>query len=203
MIAAFGSAGSAIAAIIGISMTVRTNRKRAQPVLIAELAITPHDDQSQQLVIRNVGPTTARNVQVSFDPSLPSDSKLDFAESVRLRYEDPIPCLAPGQSLTNVWWGPDENVPEEVRHKSNEHGLPTRFKVKIVYNGISRLFRIKSEFVLDTATLNFTSSVISTRSLLGTVQKVPEKLDSIAKAINSTGDCPYCRLSSASVTTTK
>ncbi len=57
------------------------------------------------LVVSNVGRSVARNVAISFDPTLPevNSAREGLVHPIARRYADPIPTLTPGMRLDNVW----------------------------------------------------------------------------------------------------
>jgi hypothetical protein len=67
----------------------------------------------QLLVIKNYGTTVARNVKVSFDPPLdapaPEKAHQSVAPFLKRRYAKPIPSLAPGQELDNIYFSDEDD----------------------------------------------------------------------------------------------
>lgn len=107
--AAVGAVAAASAATIG-NRTLRQNRRdsrsRSRPMVAAELRDEPYADATQILVIRNYGPSIARNVRVSFDPPIPDpvDPSSSGTPFLKKRYANPIPVLTPGMGLDNVYY---------------------------------------------------------------------------------------------------
>ena len=79
------------------------------------------------LVIENAGQSVARDVEVSFNPPLPTYTTTDdgkpgvVAPFLRRRYANPIAMIAPGHRLKNVYYyitagtnGNVEPVPDQV-----------------------------------------------------------------------------------------
>ena len=58
----------------------------------------------QLLVVKNYGPTIARNVKVTFDPVIPDDPEAKILSFRTARYAKPIPTLTPGMELDGVWY---------------------------------------------------------------------------------------------------
>jgi hypothetical protein len=131
-VAAFTSAGAAVWSARNGNRTLRRaeldSQARTRPSVVAELRNEPHARATQLLVIKNYGPTVARDIVVTFDPLLPdppseiaSQSTTPFLKS---RYAEPIPVLAPGTELDNIYfsgknaggsgWANFEPLPDKV-----------------------------------------------------------------------------------------
>src|SRR5450830_287225 len=94
----------ATAAIAGATSGIRTlrqNRKdskaRSRPMVAAELRDVKYSEATQILIIRNYGPSIARNVRVSFDPPLPDpeDPSTSVTPFLKNRYSKVIQVLTP------------------------------------------------------------------------------------------------------------
>ena len=94
-------------------------------MVAAELRDHPYADANQILVIRNYGPSIARNVRVTFDPPIPEpDNPAESgAPFLKARYATPLAVLTPGMELDNVYfsgrrqggtWVNYEPMPEQV-----------------------------------------------------------------------------------------
>ncbi|MBA2724731.1 MAG: hypothetical protein H0U53_01970 [Actinobacteria bacterium] len=109
--AAGGTAALAavIAATSGIK-TLRQNRRdsqaRSRPMVAAELRDHPYAKATQILVIKNYGPSIARNLSVSFDPDIPdpADPSTSATPYLKNRYLKLIPVLTPGMELDNIYY---------------------------------------------------------------------------------------------------
>lgn len=107
--AAATGAMSAVVAAISAVRTLRQNRRdskaRNRPMVAAELRAHPHSDGTQLLVVRNFGPSIARDVRVSFDPEIPDppDPARSGIPYLKKRYADAIPVLTPGMELDNIY----------------------------------------------------------------------------------------------------
>lgn len=90
----------------------RDSQARTRPMVAAELRDEPYAVATQLLVIKNYGPTIARNVQVTFDPPLgapaPGKAYESVASFLKNRYAKPIPALMPGMELDNIYFDGDE-----------------------------------------------------------------------------------------------
>lgn len=188
---AHGAGVSALAAIttacVGVLTLIRASadgRKRSQPSVIAEVRPASGSHSVIDFVVKNTGPTVARDVSVSFDPpiSIPEERKDEplVASYLIQRYSVPIPTIAPGQELTNAYWV------GERRSEGFENSEPTPEKVTVVvrYRGIGRRW-LRESFVLtvDTVTLNTWSRSHSTNSVENRLKSVADSLKSIASAM--------------------
>lgn len=77
-------------------------------MVAAELRDVPYVEAAQALIIRNYGPTIARDVHVSFDPPIPDPDPEDAHKSaipfLKRRYARPVAVLTPGMELDNIWF---------------------------------------------------------------------------------------------------
>lgn len=107
------------------------SRARTRPMVVAELRDVPYVDSCQALVIRNVGPSVANNLRVSFDPEIPDPE--NPAESgapfLKKRYSTPIAHLAPGVELDNTWFMADRPGGENIEP------MPDQASVRLRYEG--------------------------------------------------------------------
>jgi hypothetical protein len=119
---AMGSIATVTAATVAIWTLValrRDSRDRTRPVMIAEIRPGVLSDVAE-LIVRNVGPSVAKNVTFKFDPELPV---LEGAEAAGMttpylqrRYSRTIPTFGPGMTMYDVYQSsgePFEPVPEE------------------------------------------------------------------------------------------
>jgi hypothetical protein len=118
--------------------------------VIAELRDVSHVEATQILVVRNVGPSVAENVAVSFEPFLgPVDEQAvgsaALANFVRRRYETPFAMLAPGAELDNVYYSAE---PGDGTGYANDIPFPERVRVHVEYDGPDG-YHYKSDFGLD------------------------------------------------------
>src|SRR4051794_40143893 len=80
-------------------LSIRTDsRDRSRPVMSAELLPRPLMRGTYELIIRNVGQSVAKNVQVTFRPTLKGiGQSTDF---IARRYAQLIPTVGPGRELS-------------------------------------------------------------------------------------------------------
>lgn len=132
-----GGVAAWVAAINGSRTLARArkdSRDRSRPMLTAEFRDVPYVRASQALVIRNSGPTMARNVGVTFQPPIPDPEPDMEAQSVtpflKRRYANPIPVLTPGMELDNLWY---VGVPTGTRYVNSEP-TPDQVEVHLSYD---------------------------------------------------------------------
>jgi hypothetical protein len=76
------------------------------------------------LVIRNVGPTMARDVRIDFDPPIQSSRQFDTPIGELKMFREGIPTLAPGKEhRMHFAFGPDHHQSE----------LPDAFRARVRY----------------------------------------------------------------------
>lgn len=183
---AVSAVGTVVAAFVAIAALVSAaldSRSRSEPMVLAELRRAPDADSSMELVVRNAGPTVARDIRVEFDPPLviPEDvdpARVGTSYTMR-RYSKPIPMLAPGQELVNTWFlgaargGEIENVEPTPEHAS----------VKVSYRG-RRWRRHRDEYVLDVSVIKEDTSITSSSSFKGRLKSIDESLKSISRGLS-------------------
>ena len=132
--AGVGAFAGALAAGVGIrtfAQTRRDSKARSRPMVAAELRSVPHV-RSQSLVIRNYGPSVARNLKVTFDPPIaqPENPAGLATPFMLVRYERPISVMTPGMELDNLYYvgqpGPDGDI-------VNSEPTPDRVNVVLTY----------------------------------------------------------------------
>lgn len=113
VVAAIAAGTSALAAIVTAVVAVRSlagsrrdSRDRTRPVIVAQLKRAPLSPGTLDLVLSNYGATSAKDVQVRFDPPLPDPSNLsasDMRQWIGLRYARTFSQWPPGMTLSNVY----------------------------------------------------------------------------------------------------
>ena len=109
---AWAAAVSVLAAVVtaaiviwALASSASDSGARTRPTLLAELEKGPDGSSVILFVVRNVGPTSAEDVSVSFEPDLPvpgDDVRPTHLSYAARRYADAIPSLGPGQALSNI-----------------------------------------------------------------------------------------------------
>lgn len=107
--AAVVAATAGVVAAVNGSRTLRRaredSRARSRPMMIAELEPVPYASGMMRLVVRNAGPTVARDVKVSFDPPIEAPDRADSVVPYLVRrYSKPIPSVAPGTRFENTYY---------------------------------------------------------------------------------------------------
>ena len=101
LVTAVVAIGTGIVAVLTLFALRSDSRERTRPMMTAELVPDVIDQAKLLFVIRNVGPTPAKSVQVRFRPPIPDDARV--ARYLSARYAAPIPTLAPGSELLSVY----------------------------------------------------------------------------------------------------
>lgn len=127
--AAVVAAGAAVTAATSgvrtLGQSRRDSKARSRPMVAAELRDVQYVKGTQILVVRNYGPSIARNVRVSFDPEIPDpeDPSTSMTPFLKRRYAKPLPVLTPGVELDNIYfsgqpdgesWANREPTPDQV-----------------------------------------------------------------------------------------
>ncbi|QZQ54444.1 hypothetical protein KZI27_14150 [Curtobacterium sp. TC1] len=173
---------TAIVAIVTIVRTGMDSRRRSQPSVIAELRPAQDSDTVIDFIVRNVGPTVARDLTVSFDPAitLPEARRLESLATTTLirRYSRPIPNLAPGQEMSNTYWiGVDGGSNKRV----NGEPTPERVTVTVRYRGLGRRW-LRDSFMLDLDIVTLTTWAVASDSIRGRINEIAASLKDIASA---------------------
>jgi hypothetical protein len=183
--AAAGVLVALVAAITGLRSLrqLRTDsRERSRPMMAAELRKPPYTRGIQLLVIRNYGPSIARNVKVTFDPPIPEPIPERAAESVSpfimRRYTNPIPAVTPGMELTNIWFSGRLEGNEWV----NVERTPPQFTVTIAYDGPDG-FPYKDSFPLDTDLIRGETYMSSSADPDNQIKEIGKSLTKIEKSL--------------------
>jgi hypothetical protein len=114
---AMGSIATVAAAVVAIWTLValrQDSRDRTRPVIIAEICAAVLSNVGE-LIVRNVGPSVAKNVTFKFDPELPTSGGI-VAPYLQRRYSRTIRIFGPGMMIHDVYQyarEPREPVPDE------------------------------------------------------------------------------------------
>ena len=118
--------GAAIAALGQLREAQRLRTERAQPQVVALMELDPDDPTSVDLVIKNYGPTAARDVQIEVSPTPRRTESSGGAEDVWLPAV--IPTLAPGQEWRTWWDTSAARIGSEVLRAENRHDVTITFQ---------------------------------------------------------------------------
>lgn len=176
-VASLGAVVAAVAAVAALQRSMRDSRSRSRPMVGAELVADRYADGIAHLVVRNFGPSVARNVRVTFDPPLAALDGLDEERSsipfIARRYANPIATLVPGAELRNIYWDGDEDAPRVLTVKIQcESADGSWFR---------RPDRYMDWFILDVGVLESGTSVTSSAAPEEVLKNIAGSLRSIAK----------------------
>jgi hypothetical protein len=108
--AAIATLATATAAVVGIWTLIglrRDSHDRTRPMMIAEIRPSVIGTSSAELLIRNVGPSVAKNVRFTFTPPLPvladADAVGKTTPYLQRRYSRPFAVIGPGMELHDTY----------------------------------------------------------------------------------------------------
>src|SRR5665648_775127 len=158
------------------------SRDRSRPYVLAELSLAADSDTSIDIVIRTACLSVARNVHVRFDPVLvvPDDGRQYVTEYTVRRYAKPIPTLAPGQGLSNVWWS--GHMAPGGTSLISEEPTPEECTVTIEYWD-DRRRRYRDDFPLVVDTMLTTTYSVSSTSIKGRMKSIDGSLEKMAASL--------------------
>lgn len=178
--AAVAATAAVFAAVSGLR-TLRQNRRdsraRSRPMVAAELRDDPYSDATQIFVVRNYGPSIARNVRVTFDPAIPdpSNPKASGTPFLKRRYAAPIAVMTPGMELDNVYYTGEQVGDTRV----NREPTPEQVTVTITYENDTG-HRFTDEFPLDTNLIRSRTYVESSKSPEARMKVIAESAKTMA-----------------------
>lgn len=151
-------------------------------MVLAEFRRAVNSDSAIDLVVRNAGPSVARDVRVTFhpEPVLPPDSSRLVTPYLLRRYRTAIPSLALGQELSNIWFS--GRVPSGGGGNELQNGEPTsdEVTVTVTYRGVRR------RPYQDTFPLHIDLVLMTTYSTSST--SLPGRLATIDKSLKTMND---------------
>lgn len=168
---------TALVAAAALRRSAVDSRERSRPMMVAEFRLAEHSEDTIDLVVYNAGQSLARDVKVTFDPmpELPSDTTGLLAPYLLLRYAEPIPTLAPGQQLTNVWYFGKPKKADE-----NDEPTPDEVTVNIEYKGPGKWKRYLDRFPLHVDIVRMTTYAIDSESFPGRLESIDKSLKTLA-----------------------
>jgi hypothetical protein len=100
-------------------------------MVAAELRDDRYARATQLLVVRNYGPSIAKNVRVTFDPPIPDpqDPSTSVMPYLKQRYSTPIATMTPGMELDNIYFTGRREGGDWV----NGESTPDRVSVTVAY----------------------------------------------------------------------
>ncbi len=155
------------------------SQARSRPVVAADLVPTPYT-KSIALVIKNFGPSLARDVNVEFDPALPvaettSDGQTAIVPFLLRRYAQPIPVLPPGRELSNVYY-------YSSLAKKNVEEVPEQLTVTVSYAD-DQGRRYHDSYPLDVTVIQMGTESVSSRSPERQQEEAVKHLQALSKAL--------------------
>lgn len=182
--AAVVATGSGVIAATSGVRTLRQNRRdskaRSRPMVAAELREIPYTEGSQMIVVRNYGPSFARDVRVTFDPRIPDGANPEqgMTQFLKRRYASPIWVLTPGMELDNIYYSAHS---DNQGKKVNREPTPDHVTVTITYkNDAGQEFA--DHFPLDTNLLRNRTFSESSASFDGRLKDITAAMKTLAQA---------------------
>lgn len=170
---------TAIVATVTLIRAGRDSRARSRPSVVAEFQIEPDSDSAYSLVIRNVGPSLARDLRVTSDPPLAADPVPKSADDRLVRrFGRVIPTLAPGQALRSLW------ALHAIKEggKGNIMATPEDVTVTVTYRGTGRkVFTDQFDLIGESITLG--TAVTSSTSIKGRLKTLAEEATKQRRAL--------------------
>lgn len=183
-ISAVAAIATAIVAVIALVRTTNDSRDRTRPIVMAAFETEPDADRdSYSLVIRNMGPTSARDLEVNFEPDVPHDSGDRLVEYIVERFASPMPVLAPGQAIRSLW---ASYVATSGAERTNRLATPHDVTVTLTYRGAGSK-KYSETYPLLALTMTHNVSVVSSASTRGAINRIAASVEELAKSAKSIG----------------
>ncbi len=136
VVATLATVVTAVVAIWSLVGARRDSADRSRPSVTPEFRLVQSPRlQCIALVVTNRGPTPAREVKVDFDPPLEEGPSGNLSDVIAQRYAKPVPTLAPGLELSNIWHA---ITLADAPYSDEPTDNPRRVKVTIGYQGSKR-----------------------------------------------------------------
>lgn len=174
-ISTLAAIAAAIIAAYALLGSRADSRARTRPVIVADLRKATLTGGAQMLVLKNYGQSVAREVTVGFDPELPAtgdDNGEPQLPLIRERYSIPVPVIAPGQALSNVYRAGG----------AGEHQVPETLRVTVSYVAEDDQ-KYSDTFALRTQTLQLETSSTPSDSNDKVLRQI-KAVEAIARAID-------------------
>lgn len=157
-LAGLGGVATIVAAIVAVFTLMRAgldSASRSRPYVVVEFDVPEHGYKRIDLVVRNSGPTAARDLSVTFDPQFEDiEDNLRLGVFVARRFRNRVPVLGPGQALRSILM-----VDTEDESKSD---VPESLTATVSYGSPWWRRRYRDTFVLTRVI--YTSQVFSESS---------------------------------------
>ncbi|MFC8411046.1 hypothetical protein [Arthrobacter sp. NPDC057259] len=174
------AAVSAFIALRALRNTAKDSDSRSRPMVVAEFQFGISSAAHLDLVVRNYGPSLAKNLSVRFDRDITDGSgdALTIGHLVRNRYEGrTFHSFSPGQEFRNVWWRGEEVKGQ--RRMKNAFDTPDSVTVILKYADLKGK-KYREVFELETDSFMQHTEGTSSASLLGRVKTINDSLSSLA-----------------------
>lgn len=176
-LAGLGGVATVVAAVVAVFTLMRAgldSASRSRPYIVVEYRVPEFAFKRMVLVVRNVGPTAARNVKVDFNPPFTTDGGHDrLAPYVARRYAQAIGVVGPGQELTSIVM-----VDTEDETKSD---VPETLVAKVHYDAPWWRRGYRDRFVLQRVVYAEQVFTRSSDSVEGRLKTIAEKVTEIEK----------------------
>lgn len=170
-----------LVAVITLVRASRDSRVRSRPTLFAEFRQEPDSESAYSLIIRNAGPSVARDVRVTFDPPVEqAPGSSPEKDRIIKRFSRSIPAMAPGQELRSLW----ATYGIQGEKKGNLIPTPDDVTVTITYHGSTR-HEYQDSFPLMAETITLDTFVTSSASVKGRLKTLAEESKKQAKSLES------------------
>ncbi|WP_155854662.1 hypothetical protein [Paenarthrobacter nicotinovorans] len=172
-----------VSAVIALSAVVRTakdSHNRSRPMVVAEFQFAKDSPSHLDLVIRNYGPTIARNLSVEFDRHITDDSgdEWTIGQLMYRRYAGTtFHSFSPNQEFRNVWWRGQEVSGQ--RRQVNAFDTPESVTVALRYQD-PKGKKYREEFELETGSFLLSTTATASTSLLGRLKTIDASLSKLA-----------------------
>ncbi|UCM88903.1 COG1361 family protein [Streptomyces marincola] len=185
--AAAGAAGAGaawFAAANGVRTLRQTRRdsiSKSRPMVAAEFRDARPSPSTLYLVIRNYGPSVAKNIKITFAPEIIETSSESLASYIRARYSKKIPTLTPGAELKNIYYVGESRDGVFV----NSEPMPEQVVVTISYESADSKQVYTDAYDLDVEVMKGETWSSSSLSMENQAKEVRASLKKIAQSIQS------------------
>jgi len=125
---AFGTVATAAVAVAAATVALfqlrevkRTRREQTQPYVVVDFVPSRVGNNILNVAIENIGRTPARDVRVTFDPTIRSSLK-DYDIEATAMFSEPIRSMPPGRRIEVLF---------DVGHERFKTDLPSRYNITV------------------------------------------------------------------------